>query len=650
MSNIEYVRKYERWVSWSDLEKIEVPPDRIFTERTSEEEECMREAISRDPRSFFELSPIIATESMETGKMYLADGYTRMNIAKQLKTENIKLEVYVYEKSSDAYEAAIDLSSKKNLQGRVREVSILKAVKGKLERGFKPEQIAVSLSKSKNYIYKLIAILKDHELTKLVEDGKVSIYEAIEAAYNPEKRKSLLTVEYIQLEVEKPKTEEVSAGEERIEEIEPTRESTKEISARKPRFEEIYNEVVGEVEEKLGRELSGTIKSEMKAILEALNIKSKEEIKFILVAAGNILGKEKSEIQKKALWKWKKRVEESGGWMDVSFEDVLEDVKSEEKARKTEVVREVYREPRYREPKPRVEVEKPKPVKVGEAPRASVEVKPREEVIEEPYEELEEKILEEKVEKARKEFKLISLFPRAGDPGKVTEDPRLREVYQDVGVLGMRIILNKSAIKLRELLTPPKPLIKKLSIYPPPPRNLFEEKKEGVIRILLETYEAERDKIIGILTKLGEDACELLYETLKNSDIYPLESRDGRRILVLCEGRPKVVIGVKRNIFIVEGANRLSEALAWMSEGDRSITSVVIDKATVNIVKASPMYSPQQPFYIESFVAVMRCPRCGGPLLDHITDLPVNCRCGWPTAPPTYSREREGIRGARDVL
>jgi len=63
----------------------------------------------------------------------------------------------------------------------------------------------------------------------------------------------------IRVEVEKPRIEEISAGEERIEEIEERAKSVQKIQPKKPRFEEIYNEVVGEVEEKLQRPMNAII-------------------------------------------------------------------------------------------------------------------------------------------------------------------------------------------------------------------------------------------------------------------------------------------------------------------------------------------------------------------------------------------------------
>jgi len=67
----------------------------------------------------------------------------------------------------------------------------------------------------------------------------------------------------------------------------------------------------------------------------------------------------------------------------------------------------------------------------------------------------------------------------------------------------------------------------------------------------------------------------------------------------------------------------------------------------MGLVKMSPRYNP--PFWIRPYVAVPECPRCRKPLRDHITGLPVNCECRWPTALPTLRYEREGVRGAGEV-
>jgi len=388
----------------------------------------------------------------------------------------------------------------------------------------------------------------------------------------------------------------------------------------------------------------------MEDALRGLKIMNVDELKYILLAAENNWGKEKSEVQKKAVWIWRRKLDELGDWKKwhtLDYKEILEEareeVEAEKKARKAEVsFREVYREPRPRAEKPRaVEVEKPPRVEVEE-PRPSPTPVVEEAGVSEEYEkavEAEDKRVGEELRKM-----LISFFPKAGDPWILVGDLKIKRILDEVGLLGMRIVLSRSYWRLREVLTPREPLIKikKLGVFPPQP--LIRLRKDEVVSIIAETYEAEREKIVEVISKLGEDVCQALYDTLKNSDIYPLDSQDGRRYLILCRQTPKVVIGVKRDIFMNEGANRLSEALAWISPGDREVGENV-GEAKLSIVRASPKYSP--PAYFRAYVAGMVCPNCRRLLTDHITGLPVNCACGWPTIESQY--QKGVLKGAREV-
>jgi len=634
------VKMYQEWVSWEELKEIEVPEVRVYTRKTEEKEESIRNAIRESPEVFFHRSPIIVARSAESGRLFLADGADRLRIAIEEKAPRVMLNIEEYEKDSEAYEAAQDNSYRLNEdRGDVVAYSLVQLVKERYKEGKTVKEIATRLGKSEQHIRNILAVAKDEELMKPLKEEKITLFDAIRAAHDPELRREILNKALIiSAEVEKPKFEEIESKEERIVEIEPTRKSTKEISARKPRFEEIYNEVVGEVEEKLGRELSGTIKSEMKTILEALNIKHKEEIKFILVAAGNILGKEKSEIQKKALWEWKKRVEESGGWMDVSFEDVLEDVKSEEKARKAEreVVREVYREPRYREPKPRfekpraVEFEKPKPTIIEEAHEA--EARPVGEVAPAPtVEQLQIEVMDRIVREARKI--LAVSFPHSGDPWKVLIDERLREMYMEAGEVGTRIVMEKSIPRLKEDAMSPvsHKLFKRTSHFPPRPKRFDDpEVAEKVVKNILETYNSMRDEVVKLRDRLGERVWEALARTLRDST--PILLEDGR--VLLLSKNPQVVIGIDRDTYL--GPTRLPEVIARLKEGNCTITDTPSLATKVSIVEVFP----EQLVGLAGKtlkLATIQCPYCNRVARDHLTGLPFVCECGWPARSYTSS-------------
>jgi len=106
----------------------------------------------------------------------------------------------------------------------------------------------------------LIYDVLDQELMKLLKEEKITLRDAIRAAHNPQLKKEMLDKTLmIRVEVEKPKTEEISAGEERIEETEVLPTFTKKIEPKKPKFEEIFQKAVESVEEKLHRPMNAVI-------------------------------------------------------------------------------------------------------------------------------------------------------------------------------------------------------------------------------------------------------------------------------------------------------------------------------------------------------------------------------------------------------
>jgi len=109
-------------------------------------------------------------------------------------------------------------------------------------------------------IYDVPAVSADQELMKLLKEEKITLRDAIRAAHNPQLKKEMALATSAEVaEVEKPKTEEISAGEERIEEAEPSSVIFEEIKPKKPRFEEIFQKAVELVEEKLQRPMNAVI-------------------------------------------------------------------------------------------------------------------------------------------------------------------------------------------------------------------------------------------------------------------------------------------------------------------------------------------------------------------------------------------------------
>jgi hypothetical protein len=580
-----------------------------------------------------------------------------MTIARELKVEQVKLKVYAYKSDGEAYEASINISSKKNLQGRVSEISLLRAVKGKLERGYKPKEIARDLSRSESYIYKLMAVLKDPELARLVEEERISIREAIQAAYDPEKRKALIELN-VPVGAEKPRIEGISAKGAIVEEIEPTRKSPKDISAKKPSFGEIFERAVRGAERELKRRLSGTIRSEMRQVLEALGIQDEDDMRIILVIAGNVLGKEDSETQKRAIWEWKRRVEEWGGrWMSVSLLEVLEEVKSEAPSPKS----------------PRKGVEKVERVEAGAgsgraAPAAALE---EEEVVEgagegaaeaeageagpppsrEYMEARREALIRRRREAERLVMELLAQeFPWAGDPIHVIE--RIYDVVDEAGPMGALIAVRLAMPRLMQVLKPPpRRLAGMLGYLHEEPGDLFYRRRDEAAEAIREAYRGNRDRILDEVARLREEEARMLLEVLKAVQPMVLGPDYSKLFLyIVPEARmPGIVIAGDNNIRVRAGDAggkgeklvRLQEALANMRFlrflGAKNRPGAAVKEARVEVVQVGG-------------VGLLRCPGCGEIARDPYTGLPFSCgNCGWPAPPGSVvggPARRDGEGGA----
>jgi hypothetical protein len=646
---------------WVSIKDIVVPEDRYWSRMESEDYESLKEAVRKLGENFSRLNPIKLATAKADGELMLIDGANRLNAYRELGLEKIFSIIAIYETMQEAEEEARWGSVSENWIRAQREPAQLIELIRKWTIGMEKSQ-AVQLiikhtSYTKRYAYMLLEIAGDEEISrKIIEEG-LSIYKAIELLR--EKGKVYIS-EIISQETEKPEKPIISAREEKIEEIKPSTVISEEIKRKKPTFEEIFQKAVEKLEGHLLRPMNATLKAHMKDALSGLKIMNVDELMYILMAAENNWGKEKSDVIKKAVWIWRKKLDELGDWVKwptLNYEEILKEareaVEEEKKARKAErglfgLQRE--REPR-REPKPKVEVEEKAEKAVREffEPKPKVEESPETveaEAIEE--ERLSKEVLKEEVEKTKEEFRkmLLSYFPGVSETRWVTDDYRMEKIYGELGPLGVRILLEKCIRDIKEIIRPwwssikgriegPKP-------YPPEP--VFLKKKEEIIETILKKYEAEGKKIIEMREKLGGELWDALHETIKNSTVKVISSHDGRRFLILCEGTPKVLIGVKRDIFVNEGLNRLSEALAWLSEGDCE-RGGKLGEATVDIIRLNPIYG-SVPIGFQPFITGVKCPSCGL-LRDHITGLPVNCKCGWPTMEKKY-RETP-VTGAREV-
>ncbi|MEM1808883.1 MAG: hypothetical protein QXL31_05805 [Thermosphaera sp.] len=299
---------YEEWVATEELDKVEVPPERVYTRRGAEEDEAIRVAIERDYVDFFETSPIIVSRSRESGRIFLADGWIRYRIARLGGAKKIKIRVREFETDKEAYEDALVISHNLNAsRGNVVGYSILNMVRYLKDAGMSAREIAERLNRSETYVYNLLAVLRNQELVEKVRNEEISLREAIGLAYKrtPDYDRHSVGGEAV--------SGDISAKEARIEVAKPGKAKVEEARGKEAKIEEIPGTIRAEVDRAFRK-------------LENMALIGEEDKLKLLRRAYEALKGEPSEIQREAIRLWARRCAEDRALYD-DFTAFIEEAK-----------------------------------------------------------------------------------------------------------------------------------------------------------------------------------------------------------------------------------------------------------------------------------------------------------------------------------
>ena len=622
-------RVYEKWVTTDQLRKIKVPRERVFTKRELEEEESLKNSIKSDPESFFETSPIIVSGSIESEKLYLADGFDRIKIVIKENIPKAKLRIREFDTDWDAYDDARMMSYKINkIRGGVVGISVINLAKTLREEGKSIKEIAKRFDTSEKYIRYLLDIAKDQEIMEKLEKEEISIHKAIEMLQEKKyiKRETVSQQRY---EEEKTISEPISAEEAKIELRKVSEERKEEISEKEAKIEEIkkeqgaiykpdlyVQELYAHVPKWIQEELEDAFKSLEKIIPEVSSIEVKKKI---VEAAVKALKDLNSEIQKEAIRIWARECKKSKR-LDYDFSDYI--WRAEEKIEEKKAKRE---EKKYEAPKPRVE-------KVEAMPELKVEKEaPTTKEVEAPKKPLDE------VEICIQYFKdfltnYIQKFPHMRsllEPKaeenieKIARDWRLKDIYEKVGYAGTVLLtsmLTPSMIE-KKLFGLDRELIRKGVIIPTPYGGWGELFINNLVRYFREEAEG---KIMKSLEKASEEKARIA------SDIVKSYGRMiGELYLAECGDYDLLVIKKKRDkeFFMTDAPNiKLTELLASTREGlevrKRDVKLISIDEFKVS----KELQGTKQTIFFMG----LTCLGCGEPLRCYVCGSIVNCVCGWP--------------------
>ena len=281
------------------LDDLEIPEERIRSERTEEEEEHLRRAIKADPEGFFDRSPIFLT-TRNGRKFYLADGQGRLEIAEQVKVEKLKARIEYYKSEKDAYDAALDASYNVNAaRGRVSAYDKVRYAHLLKSRGLSAAQVAVRMNISEKTVYHLWKIYENKELMEKLKAGEISLREAVSAAYKPS-GESL--------------TRETGRAEAPRRERGATRRQTAEARTKAPSKPKAAEAGKPEIKK-------SDILKEVKKGLEAMGITDRRDEKVLLKEAERVLLEADPELAMKAVKIWR----DSGGVL--TYSEALEKAK-----------------------------------------------------------------------------------------------------------------------------------------------------------------------------------------------------------------------------------------------------------------------------------------------------------------------------------
>jgi ParB/RepB/Spo0J family partition protein len=157
---------------WLKIDAIKVPPIRLSSELTGEEQESFEASIRQDGI----MNPIQVVEDPQ-GNFWLADGANRLEAARKLGQEVVPVIVGL-----GTVEDAMVGSAIMNLKrGRVNPGLLAEFVKRLAdELNWTLEQIAEKLHLSKGYVSMLYSIARDKSVLEDLKAGKLTVDEAYE--------------------------------------------------------------------------------------------------------------------------------------------------------------------------------------------------------------------------------------------------------------------------------------------------------------------------------------------------------------------------------------------------------------------------------------------------------------------------------------
>ena len=304
---------------WVDVDKIIVPPGRLFSRPSKEILEALEKALLEEGEYFSQTSPIIVNYAKDTGDYTLVDGFDRLELHRKHGFKKIYCIIRVFENCIDARNDAEWGSARLNLQrGTVDGADFLDFVirhTAGLPLRDAVRALVENLSMSRSYAYRVIRVARDKELSRKVLDGRLKLWTAIEII---EGRKELWPQQ-----IEEKSGKGVISGKEAVSEVEKLGKTRRgRILAKKPRGGRPRKEQIPG--------LTAGLRAKLERAFKALGIEDESERTLLMSQAAEVLGDYPVKIQMEAVKRWR----ESSG--SISFQEALERVKKEIEEEKAE--------------------------------------------------------------------------------------------------------------------------------------------------------------------------------------------------------------------------------------------------------------------------------------------------------------------------
>jgi len=308
---------------WVDIDKIVVPPGRIFSQLSEEKLEELEKALLEEGVEFSKNCPLLVSRAKGKEIYNLGDGFHRLRLHRKHRDrfKRVWCTIRVFNDPVEAREDAewwsFNLNSRR---GDVDGADILRfiimhtaglplreAVREVMERG----------RKSRSYAYALVKVSRDEELREKVLSGRLSLRRAVEIVEG--RRAAASDVGQIE---EKPGEGVVSEKEatSEVEKLGKTRRKC--ILAKKPRGGRPRKEQIPG--------LTAGLRAKLERAFKALGIEDESERTLLMSQAAEVLGDYPVKTQMEAVKRWR----ESGG--SISFQEALERVKKEIEEEKAE--------------------------------------------------------------------------------------------------------------------------------------------------------------------------------------------------------------------------------------------------------------------------------------------------------------------------